>query len=153
MLKVDGCGVDRRLNSEMLVDDRAPKNTPKQDHLKDGPGLVRWAETSHSHWFPCCFLSRPLPPNPPHTRIFLYRPQISSELPATLGQGSAARHPLPLAGQGSHRGAPCRVGHHNSSGPALLSHPYNSLGFTGFWLPHPGICPAHAPWSGSYAHV
>lgn len=54
MLEVDGCGVDRRFDSEMLVDDQTPKNTPQQGNLRDGSGQARWAETSHSHWFPCC---------------------------------------------------------------------------------------------------
>lgn len=54
MLEVDGCGVDRRFDSEMLVDDQTPTNTPQQGNLRDGSGQARWAETSHSHWFPCC---------------------------------------------------------------------------------------------------
>lgn len=49
---VHGCGVNRRLDPELLVDDQASKNTPQQGHLKDGPEQVRWAETSRSYRSP-----------------------------------------------------------------------------------------------------
>lgn len=128
MLKVDGCGVNRRLNSEMLVHDQAPKNTPKQDHLKDGPGLVRWAETSHSHWFPCCFLSRPLPSQPPaHPHLSL---QTSDFLRAAChsGPGVCSQTPPPTGRPGE----PSRCTLSGRS-PQLLRTcpPITSLQFTG----------------------
>lgn len=71
-----------------------------------------------------CFILA-VPPNPP---IFFTDPggaQISSELPAALGQGSEARQHLPLWQAretfkvGSVRWAPQAL--------PLLSHPYSSL--------------------------
>lgn len=116
----DGCGVDSRPGSEMLVDHQSPENTPQQGHLKDGLGQGRRAETPHSWWSPTAL-------SPPH-RGGAQRP---SELPAALGQASAAWQHLPhrqprgttVVGPAGWAAAPAP----HPPALSLLSHSYSSL--------------------------
>lgn len=93
------------------------------------------------------------PPNPP---VFFRDPggaQISSELPAALGQGSEARQHLPLwQARETFKVGSVRWAAATSPGSSSL---ITSLQFTlsSQWLLHPGSCPAHDSWSGRYVHV